>query len=424
MIEPTPFHELHLTREPVAALHTYHRNPRRGDVSAIHQSLLVNGQYRPLVVNRGTHTDRPNEVLAGNHALLAARQAGWSDVAVCWVDVDDERAARIVAADNRTADLGEYDDQMLADLLADLPDLDGTGYEADDLDALARLLDDGQPVTGNTDPDEAPEPPVEPLSAVGDVWLLGDHRLVVGDATDPATWEAALDGQRVDALWTDPPYGVSYVGKTSDELRIENDTISADSLTQLLDATFDHALRHSNLGACWYVAAPPGPLFLTFATVLERLGVWRQTLTWVKDQFVLGRSDYHYRHEPILYGWAPGGAHRPPPNRTQDSVHEVARPRASRDHPTMKPVELIERHLGNSTEPGALVVDPFAGSGSTLIAAHRIRRRAALIEIDPRYADVTCRRFQEHTGIHPVHLASNEPRDFTAAATPIPEVVP
>lgn len=142
MGDPAVVHDLTVTREPVAGLHTYHRNPRQGDVSAIQQSLVVNGQYRPLVVNRGTHTGRPDEVLAGNHTLMAARDAGWAELAVCWVDVDDDHAARIVAADNRTADLGGYDERLLAELLGDLPDLTGTGYTEDDLDRLVRNLND------------------------------------------------------------------------------------------------------------------------------------------------------------------------------------------------------------------------------------------------------------------------------------------
>lgn len=152
MSEPAVVHDLTVTREPVAGLHTYHRNPRQGDVSAIQKSLVVNGQYRPLVVNRGTHTGRPDEVLAGNHTLMAARDAGWADLAVCWVDVDDDHAARIVAADNRTADLGGYDERLLAELLGDLPDLAGTGYTEDDLHRLVSDLADDTTATGDDTP--------------------------------------------------------------------------------------------------------------------------------------------------------------------------------------------------------------------------------------------------------------------------------
>jgi site-specific DNA-methyltransferase (adenine-specific) len=233
------------------------------------------------------------------------------------------------------------------------------------------------------------------------VWLLGPHRLAVGDSTDPNVWDALLAGGKADCMWTDPPYGVAYVGKTKDALTIENDALDEDGLADFLGSVLALALVNSRPGAAWFVASPPGPLHLVFGAALHRLDVLRQTLIWVKDQFVMGRSDYHYRHEPIFYGWTPGAAHHPPSDRKQDTIHEVARPKRSKDHPTMKPVELIERHLGNSTDPGHIVIDPFGGSGSTLIAAHRTSRVARLIELDPKYADVILRRYTEHTGNTP-----------------------
>lgn len=405
--------EADLDHPQVDTLATYHRNPRRGNVAAIAESLRVNGQYRPVVINRGTVTGRPREVLAGNHTLLGVRRLGWPTIAAVWIDVDDEHAARIVAADNRTGDLGDYDDQLLLELLAELPDLDGTGYTPDDLDALERALAAEQlPGAGATDPDDVPDPPAEPVSAVGDVWELGPHRLVVGDSTDVGVWDALLDGGKADAMWTDPPYGVSYVGKTADAMTIEND--GSEGLDQLLRGALGVALTQTRPGAAWYVAAPPGPLSLHFFQVLVDLGVFRQQLIWVKDQFVMGHSDYHYRHEPVYYGWSPGAAHHEPPDRKQDTVHEVARPKRSEDHPTMKPVELIHRHLANSTDPLDTVVDPFGGSGSTLIACHQLNRTARLIELDPRYADVILRRYQEHTGTKPTR--GGAPHDFTAGA--------
>lgn len=417
--------EAGLDHPAVDQLATYHRNPRRGNVDRIAESLRVNGQYRPIVVNRGTHTGRPNEVLAGNHTLMAARSLGWATVAAVWVDVDDEQASRIVAADNRTADLGDYDDRLLLELLAELPDLDGTGYDAGDLEELERALAAEElPGAGATDPDEVPAAPKHPRSEVGDVWELGPHRLVVGDSTDVGVWDRLLDGGKADAVWTDPPYGVAIVGgnhSLSPEQRraqggkeIQNDTFSGDELAEFLRGAFAAALAGCRTGAVWYVAAPPGPLFLPFAQVLTELEVWRQTLVWAKDSLVMGRSDYHYRHEAVFYGWTPGAAHQPPPDRKQDTVHEVARPKRSEDHPTMKPVELIHRHLANSTQPLDVVADPFGGSGSTLIACHQLNRKARLIELDPRYADVICRRYQEHTGTKPTR--DGQPHDFTQEA--------
>jgi site-specific DNA-methyltransferase (adenine-specific) len=151
-------------------------------------------------------------------------------------------------------------------------------------------------------------------------------------------------------------------------------------------------------GAVWYVAAPPGTQFAVFAGVLGGLGIWRQTLAWVKDSMVLGRSDYHYRHEAIFYGWVPGESHRAPPDRTRTSVLEFARPRASREHPTMKPPALWAELMGNSSGRGDLVYEPFSGSGTTIVTAEQLRRRCRAVEIEPRYVDVAVRRWQTLTG--------------------------
>ncbi|SHL47528.1 site-specific DNA-methyltransferase (adenine-specific) [Pseudonocardia thermophila] len=408
---------LQVTYYPTADLRLYHRNPRVGNTSRIAESLTVNGQYKPVVVNRGTHTGRPNEVLAGNHTLKAARDLGWETLAAVTVDVDDDQAARIVAADNRTSDLGSYDNRLLLELLTDLPNLDGTGYDPGDLDALEALLDadvEAQDEVPLNDPDDSPDTPAEPYCKTGDLWVLGSHRLAVGDSTDPGVWDLLLNGDKADMVWTDPPYGVSYVGKTADALTIENDSLDADSLRDFLRAALGLASTHTRPGGCWYVASPPGELSLVFGGVLVELEVLRQTLIWVKDQFVMGRSDYHYRHELVFYGWVPGAAHHAVLDRTQDTVHEYPRPKRSKEHPTMKPVALIARHITNSTDRNQLVVDPFGGSGSTLIAAHDAGRRAAVIEIDPKYADVICRRYQEHTGQLPTR--DGQPHDFTEAA--------
>jgi DNA modification methylase len=413
-----PVHDLTVHKVPVGDLRTYYRNPRKGNIAVIARSLKSNGQYKTLTVNRGTHTGRPNEVLAGNHTLMAARDIEWDTIDVSFVDVDEDQAARIVAVDNRSSDLAENDDRLLLELLADLPDLDGTGYDPGDIEELEKALRDRTPPDpGLTDPDDVPDPPPAPISKTGDVWVLGDHRLTVGDARDPLVWEALLGDTKADCLWTDPPYGVSYAGKTSDALTIDNDELPPDELRSFLRSTLGIAVVSSKPGAAWYVMSPPGPLHLVFAQELSTLGVFRQTLVWVKDQFVMGHSDYHYRHELTYYGWAPGAAHQEPPDRKQDTVFEVPRPKRSEDHPTIKPVELIRQHIENSCDKWATVIDPFAGSGSTLIACHITGRTARLIELDPRYADVICRRFQEHTGTVPVLEATGEPHDFTHRST-------
>lgn len=416
---------LEVRRFCVDELSTYHRNPRRGDVAAIAASLKARGQYRAIVVNLGSLTGRPLEVLAGNHTLLAARRLGWSHIDATTVDVDDDGAAQIVLADNRLADLGAYDSADLAAVLSQIVDPVGIGYSPEELAAL--VVAGGEPVS-MTDPDAVPSlPDVVPVSRAGQVWELGPNRLAVGSSTDAVLVGRAFEGLgRADCIWTDPPYGVDYVGKTRDALRIRGDELAGPAADLARDALIV-AVGVAREGAPVYVAHPHEST-VAFGAACSAAGIRvRQTLIWVKDRFVLGRADYHYRHEPIHqggvvgvdadgsewspvgYGFAPGGEgrlgrggpHWQGDNR-QTTVFEVKRPAANREHPTMKPVELVERMIANSCPPGGIVYDPFGGSGSTLIAAHRSRMRAVLVELDPAYADVILTRWQRHTGVRPV----------------------
>ena len=205
-----------------------------------------------------------------------------------------------------------------------------------------------------------------------------------------------MAGAKVAAVVTDPPYGVSYVGKTKDALPVHND--GKDTLLPLLQASLSMAAKQSHPGAIWYVAAPPGPQFYSFATVLTELEVWRQTLVWAKQSLVMGHSDYHYQHEAIFYGWTPGAAHKAPPDRKQTTLWHYDRPTASREHPTMKPVALFAKMLENSTSVGSQVYEPFCGSGTTLIAAEQLNRKCYGMEISPAYCDVIVKRWENLTG--------------------------
>jgi len=251
--------------------------------------------------------------------------------------------------------------------------------------------------------------PKESKTKLGDLWKLGEHRLLCGNALNITDYEKLLDGEKSDLIWTDPPYGVS-IGQSinekdrkarklrTDGLSIENDNLSGEELTSFLRDSFTNILANSKEGAVWYVAAPSGNFFLSFAIPLAELGVWKHTLAWVKDVFVLGRADYHYRHESIFYGWTPGASHRVPADRKQDTVWEIPRPKSSKEHPTMKPLELITRAIQNSSLVNELVLDPFAGSGSTLIACEQTNRKARVMELDPKYCDVIIARWETLTG--------------------------
>lgn len=413
---------------PIDGLVFYDHNPRRGNLQKIKNSLTRHGQYRPIVVRTGTM-----EILAGNHTVKAAKDLGWQEIAATFIECDDDQAARIVLVDNKTNDDAEYDQNELAELLQELPDLDGTGFSADEFERI--LADVGpEPEQATAADDELPAAPA-PISRPGDVWELGNHRLIVGDATDPRVLEELMGGERADCLWTDPPYGVDYEGGTPEHLTIQND--GAAGLEPLLAASFTAALDVLRPGAPIYVAHADTHRVIFEQTLRAAGYLIRQNLIWVKNALVLGRSDYQYQHEPILEGETPaaaadgkGKAHTPllygfTPGaegrlgrggprwygaNNAATVLEFPKPPASREHPTMKPVALVQAMLANSCRPGGLVLDLFAGSGSTLIAADYQRQRARLVELDPKYADVICARWQRHSEQQPVR--AGQAHDF------------
>lgn len=404
---------------PLDELTPFPGNAKRGDVDTIRASLRRNGQYRSLVVRE--IPNGPLIVLAGNHTLQALTAEGHPTARCEIVLCDDNTARRINLADNRTAELGTYDNDALTELLSYMDgDLDGTGWTQDDIN---HLLDYPQDLEALTDPDDTPDPPTDPITKPGDTWHLGPHRVLCGDSTNITAVETMLDGDRAHCMWTDPPYGVDYVGRTKDALTIQND--GASGLPELLAGAFATATAALKPGAPLYIAHPPGPLGFEFMRAFKTAGwIWFQNLVWVKDTMVLGHSDYHYRHEPIIYGFSSGGPGMQPRfqrdisrwvgDDSQTSVLDVPKPPRSEDHPTMKPVELITRCLSNSCPPGGLVYEPFGGSGSTLIAAHTLGQEARVVELDPRYVDVICRRYQQHTGTQPILASTGEAHDFTA----------
>jgi DNA modification methylase len=268
------------------------------------------------------------------------------------------------------------------------------GWDGDDLGAL---LDERDGAAELPEPD-AVEPPETPWTQPGDLFEIGHHRLICGDSTDPATIERLMQGEKAALALTDPPYGIAYVGK-SEELAAERKTIANDDLG--LDGTRDLVARAARAwplrpGGVWYVCSPSGDMETAFRFGLvdasERL---RQAIAWVKQHFVLGHQDYHYQHETILYGWREGAGHFWCGSRSEVSVWQIDRPSKSADHPTMKPLELLARAIGNSSVRGDIVFDGFGGSGQTLFAAHGLGRRARLVELSPGFCDVIARRARE-----------------------------
>jgi site-specific DNA-methyltransferase (adenine-specific) len=399
--EPAVISELATAVLPLERLHPWPDNPRsiRADrLQDLKRALAADPEMlaaRPLIaLPDGT-------VICGNQRLLAAQELGWCSIPVITVDLDPQRARLWALRDNNP--YGDWSEPKLAELLAELNrdgvDLALSGFAGRDLDRLLAGL-----VT-SIDPDDAPSLPTQPESETGQIYQLGPHRLACGNASDPDLIAVLLDGTPADLLMTDPPYGVDYVGKTKKRLTIRNDTTG--TLEATIGEVFNVATAHIADSAPFYVFCPAGPQGTIFRTVLNDLG-WRhrQTLVWVKNSPVLGHSDYHYIHEEILYGHLPGpgrpGRGRHPGSHwygtnSETTVLNVERPARSDVHPTMKPVRLLEQLLANSSRRDDGVLDPFAGSGSTLIACERTGRRCFAVEVDPAYCDVIRRRFEEQS---------------------------
>lgn len=377
-------------RVPIGDLTPHPENPRQGDVGAISESITRFGLYQPIVVQLSSRY-----ILVGNHRWKAARALGMESMPVVYLDVDDITAKAILVADNRLSDIATYDDHALAELLQALAAedaLEATGYDSEDLDRLLADLTRG----GFTPPgaDEAPELPEEPESKMGEVYELGPHRLACGDATDPETYRTLLGAERPHLLLTDPPYGVDYEGGMNARLR------------EKLEGDTDSSLYSLFLPAAKAALDPKAALYLFFAGSLG-LSVYRALedtghevralIVWHKLNAHYGAwaSQYMPKHEPFLYAHRKGNAPYwyGPPNEV--TVWEHQQPSTNEHHPTQKPVDLMRRAIENSTAPGHIVLDPFAGSGSTLIAAEVTGRVARCIELDPRYCDVIRRRYAD-----------------------------
>jgi len=386
---------------PLSALRPADWNPRTISDERF-QNLCRSIEADPeFLWRRPILAQEDGSIYAGNMRFRATQHLGMTEVPAIIEDVSDQLARERALRDN--AQWGDWEGDELAELLdrlrAEGSDLGLLGFDERELQQLLDRLE--PPALG--DPDEVPPLPEEPITRPGDLWLLGDHRVACGDATDPQMLLVLMGDATASCVWTDPPYGVEYVGGTEKKLTIKNDT--ADGLSALLADAFaaiDPALAD---GAAIYVAHPTGPLAMTFMSNFVARG-WRfhQSLVWVKDSLVPGHSDYQMRHEGVLFGYKAAQGRRGRGARgwygdnAATSVFEVPRPKASPDHPTSKPVDLIAPMLRNSSRTSEIVLDPFLGSGSTLIAAETLGRRCFGADLDPRYVDVAVRRWERVTG--------------------------
>lgn len=397
---------------PIGTLKHHPKNPRKGDVKSITESIKHNGFYGVVVAQKST-----GYVLAGNHRMMAAKAAGLDSLPVAYVDVDDATALKILLADNRTNDLATYDNKELAELLADVSNtigLDGTGFDETFLDGLIGELAQETPAGNADDVPEAQISKADELrekwqTELGQLWEVGRHRILCGDSTDEAQVARLMDGKKAVLMVTDPPYGVEAIGGGRDPRdkknfksgnAIQNDELTGIKLQHFLESCWKSWLPHLTKGASWYcfyAETEPIPVLNS----LEILNGAKHILVWVKEQFVFGRCDYHYKHEPIAYGWI-DGAHTWVGTHDQSSVWEIARDQnvEKKLHPTVKPLGVFEIPYKNHTKENDIVIEPFVGSGSQICASEINNRICYGMEIEPKYVAVTLERLSE-MGLEP-----------------------
>jgi DNA modification methylase len=369
-------------------------NPRRIEpeqMEALRRSMRTFGTVEPVIANK-----RTGLIIGGHQRVKAAEAEGIAMLPVVWVDLDEIGERQLNLALNKIS--GEWDEDKLGALILELQqagaEMDLTGFDDSELKRVIADLKRGQ----RGDPDDVPEPPAVPVSKRGDLYVLGRHRLHCADATNVADVRRLMCGSQADVLLTDPPYNVNYKGGTKQKLSISNDAMDEGSYRRLLVAALRSAAEVLKAGGSFYIFhADSHGLTVRDACSSVELVV-RQCLVWVKSSLVLGRQDYQWRHEPCLYGWKDGAAHTWLSDRSQTTVLEFEKPPRNEDHPTMKPVALFANLLGNSCRSDGIVLDPFAGSGTTIIAAEQLGRRCFSLEIDPAYVDVAVRRWESFTG--------------------------
>ena len=385
---------------PTARLVPYARNARthsEEQVAQIAASIVDFGFTNPILAGSD------GVIVAGHGRLAAAQKLGLDTVPVVVLDhlTPTQRRALIIA-DNRIAENAGWDDAMLRIELQSLQEdgfnLDITGFDAD---ALAELMaGEETTVDGNTDEDAVPEVSETPISRPGDIWVLGEHRLLCGDSTVAESYDRLMQGEQADMVFTDPPYNVDYANSAKDKMRgtdrpILNDNLG-DGFYDFLLAALTPMLQHC--AGATYIAMSSSELDTLQQAFRAAGGKWSTFIIWAKHTFTLGRADYQRQYEPILYGWPEGQNRHWCGDRDQSDVWAIKKPQKNDLHPTMKPVELVERALRNSSRPGDTVLDPFGGSGTTLIAAEKSGRKTRMIELDPKYCDVIVRRWQDFSG--------------------------
>lgn len=388
---------MEIRKIPIEKIDPAYYNPRKdlkpGDpeYEKLKKSITEFDLVEPLVWNKKT-----GRLVGGHQRLKVLKELGYTEIEVSVVDLPEDKEKALNIALNKIQ--GDWDYEKLKNLLEELDtgefDLELTGFDMEEIEDLMTQFNVPEEIVE----DEAPEPPEEPITKPGDLWLLGRHRLLCGDSTDQTVVAKLMENQLADMIFTDPPYNVNYEGGTKDRLTIKNDHMKDDDFRHFLTLAFLNMAQASKAGSPIYVCHADSE-GLNFRTAFKEAG-WdlKQCIIWVKQRFVMGRQDYQWQHEPILYGWKPGAAHKFYGDRKQTTVWQIDRPIANREHPTMKPVALCAKAIENSSKAGDIVLDLFGGSGSTLIAAEQLNRTCYMMELDPVYCDVIVQRWENLTG--------------------------
>lgn len=396
---------------PIEKVTPYEKNPRNNDgaVEATANSIKEFGWQQPIVV------DKDGVVIVGHTRLKAAHKLHLDKVPVVVADrLTDEQVKAYRLADNKTGELADWDFSMLGDELNGINDLDMSDFGFSDAELDGDFSDEDVDEY-NADEEEAvddgfdEEPPEEPTSKLGDIYQLGRHRLMVGDSTDVDQVKKLMGGQQADLLLTDPPYNVALgMGGSVDEARkrhrrtdglvIQNDKMDDDDFRQFIAKMMAAAKANMKPGATFYVWYASNFSYELFGAAKDVDWQIREVLVWAKSVITLGRQDYQWKHELCLYGWNDGASHNWYSDRKQSTLLEFDKPSVSKLHPTMKPVPLFDYQIKNSSKAGDIVLDLFGGSGTTMIACEQNDRNAYLMELDPRYADVIIKRWEDFTG--------------------------
>ena len=369
--------------------------PEDKEYQDIKRSIQTFGYVDPIIVNQdGT-------IIGGHQRYNVLLELGYDTAHVVVVNLDKNAEKALNIALNKIT--GEWDNEKLYALLSYLDlnnyDFSVTGFSQSEFEELEIKLDIEQAVEDEEfDIDQALKDAEEPITKKGDLWILGKHRLLCGDATSVTDVEKLMGGEKADLYLTDPPYNVDYTGKTKDALKIENDKMSDEGFRNFLRDTFGAVKGSLKAGAAFYIWHADSEGY-NFRGACHDIG-WqvRECLIWCKDVFVLGRQDYQWQHEPCLYGWNDGGGHAWYSDRRQTTLLNFDRPKRNEEHPTMKPIPLWGYLIQNSTKPGDIILDTFTGSGTSIIAAEQLNRSAYCMEIDERYCDVIIKRWEAQTG--------------------------